>query len=171
MTLERIDELKTHQAVIGYTLFMTIWIVAFARTERALPAVLVLVLLLLPAVVHFGLGYVVADWRALYLAAVPVVVAAVAGGLPSAPLGRRRAPDRIPGRAARRGRRLRARLARAARSNVRRSLADLGGRASLPRPRILGRRGARAVELADSVGRARGRGRPRRRLRPRGAAA
>ena len=84
MTLERIDELKPRQAVIGYTLFMTIWIVAFARTERALPAVLVLVLLLLPAVVHFGLGYVVADWRALYLAVVPVVVAAVAGGLPSA---------------------------------------------------------------------------------------
>jgi len=84
VTLERINELSPRQAVTGYTLFMTVWIVGFARTERALPAVVVLVLLLLPAVVHFGLGYVVADWRALYLAGVPIVVAAVAGGLPSA---------------------------------------------------------------------------------------
>lgn len=84
MTLERINELNSRTAVVGYSVFMALWIVAFARTERALPAVAVIVLLLLPALVHFGLGYVVADWRALYLAAVPVVVAAVAGGLPSA---------------------------------------------------------------------------------------
>ena len=128
MTLERIDELKPRQAVTGYTLFMTIWIVAFARTERALPTVVVLVLLLLPALVHFGLGYVVADWRALYLAAVPIVVAAVAGGLPSAlwaAVVLLTAPHR--------GRRVRPRLARAARPRVRRSLADLA---------VLGPRGA-----------------------------
>ena len=63
---------------------MTNSFVDFARTDRSLPTVHVIVLLHLPAVVHFGLGYVVADWRALYLAAVPIVVAAVAGGLPSA---------------------------------------------------------------------------------------
>jgi hypothetical protein len=84
VTLERINELSPRQAVAGYTLFMATWIVLFARSEFALPAVVVLVLLLLPAVVHFGLGYVMADWRALYLAGVPVMVAAVAGGLPSA---------------------------------------------------------------------------------------
>ncbi len=84
MTLERINEIESRTAVVGYSVFMALWIVAFARTEHALPAVVVFVLLVLPAVVHFGLGYVVADWRALYLAAVPVVVAAVAGGLPSA---------------------------------------------------------------------------------------
>lgn len=84
MTLERINEIESRTAAAGYSVFMALWIVAFARTEHALPAVVVVVLLILPAVVHFGLGYVLADWRALYLAAVPVVVAAVAGGLPSA---------------------------------------------------------------------------------------
>jgi ABC-type multidrug transport system permease subunit len=84
VTLERINELTPRQAIVGFCALMTLWIVAFARTEVALPAVLVLVLLLLPAIVSFGLGYVVADWKALYFAAVPVVVAAVVGGLPSA---------------------------------------------------------------------------------------
>jgi ABC-type multidrug transport system permease subunit len=84
VTLERINEFTPRQAIVGFCALMTLWIVAFARTEVALPAALVLVLLLLPAIVSFGLGYVVADWKALYFAAVPVVVAAVAGGLPSA---------------------------------------------------------------------------------------
>ncbi|MGH3022282.1 MAG: hypothetical protein ACRDNI_01375 [Gaiellaceae bacterium] len=84
MTLERINELNWRTAVVGYSVFMTLWIVVFAGTERALPGVAVVVLLVLPAVVHFGLGYVAADWRALYLAGLPVVVAAFAGGLPSA---------------------------------------------------------------------------------------
>jgi len=70
--------------MVAYSAIMTAWIVAFARTERALPAALVLLLLFVPPVVHFGLGYVVADWKALYFAALPIVVAAVAGGLPSA---------------------------------------------------------------------------------------
>ncbi|HXV57503.1 MAG TPA: hypothetical protein VD704_06510 [Gaiellaceae bacterium] len=84
MTLERINELGERTAIAVYTVVMALWIFAFARTERALPAVAMVVLLLLPAVVHFGLGYVVANWKALYLAAVPVVAAALAGGLPSA---------------------------------------------------------------------------------------
>lgn len=84
MTLERINELRPREAILLYSATMTAWIILFARTETALPAVLVLLLLLVPPVVHFGLGYVVDDWKALYFAAVPVVVAAMAGGLPSA---------------------------------------------------------------------------------------
>ena len=84
MTLERINELTPREAILVYSATMTAWIVLFARTEKALPAVVVLLLLLVPPVVHFGLGYVVDDWRALYFTAVPVVVAAIAGGLPSA---------------------------------------------------------------------------------------
>jgi hypothetical protein len=83
VTLERINELSPRTAMIWFSGVMTLWIVAFARTETALPAPVVLVLLLVPLVVHFGLGYVVADWRALYFLALPVVVAAAAGGLPS----------------------------------------------------------------------------------------
>jgi hypothetical protein len=78
------NELSARTAALLYGGTMTAWVVGFASTNRELPAVVVVVLLLLPAAVHFGLGYVVADWWALYLAAVPVVVAAVAGGgLPS----------------------------------------------------------------------------------------
>jgi len=84
VTLERLNELTPRTAMVAYSAIMTAWIVAFARTERALPAALVLLLLFVPPVVHFGLGYVVADWKALYFAALPIVVAAVAGGLPSA---------------------------------------------------------------------------------------
>ena len=83
MTLERINELSPRTAMIGFSTIMTLWIVAFARTETALPAPVVLLLLLVPPVVHVGLGYLVADWKALYFLALPIVVAAVAGGLPS----------------------------------------------------------------------------------------
>jgi hypothetical protein len=84
VTLERINELSPRTAMIGFSVVMTVWIVLFARTETELPAPLVLLLLLVPPVVHFGLGYVVADWKALYFLALPIVVSAAAGGLPSA---------------------------------------------------------------------------------------
>ena len=84
MTLERINELSPRTAMIGYSAVMALWIVLFARTETALPAPVVLVLLLVPPVVYFGLGYVVADWKALYFLALPVIISAFAGGLPSA---------------------------------------------------------------------------------------
>jgi hypothetical protein len=84
VTLERINEIGPRTAMIGYSAAMTLWIVLFARTETELPAPLVLLLLLVPPVVHFGLGYVVADWKALWFLALPIVVSAAAGGLPSA---------------------------------------------------------------------------------------
>ena len=71
MTLERINELTPREAILVYCTAMTAWIVFFAATETALPAVAVLVLLLVPLVVHFGLGYVVDDWKALYFTGVP----------------------------------------------------------------------------------------------------
>jgi hypothetical protein len=81
--VERINEMSARRAALLYGGVMTAWIVAFAGTDWHLPAPVVLVLLLLPAFVHFGLGYVVRDWWALYLTGLPVVVAAAAGGLPS----------------------------------------------------------------------------------------
>ena len=84
MTLERINEISPRTAMVGFCAVMTLWIVLFARTETALPAPVVFVLLLVPLVVHVGLGYVVADWKALYFLAVPIAVSAAAGGLPSA---------------------------------------------------------------------------------------
>jgi hypothetical protein len=84
VTLERINELSPRTAMIGFSVVMAVWIVLFARTETELPAPLVALLLLVPPVVHFGLGYVVADWKALYFLALPIVVSAAAGGLPSA---------------------------------------------------------------------------------------
>jgi hypothetical protein len=84
VTLERINEISPRTAMVGFSAVMTLWIVLFARTETAIPAPIVLALLLVPPVVHFGLGYVVADWKALYFLALPIVVSAAAGGLPSA---------------------------------------------------------------------------------------
>jgi hypothetical protein len=84
VTLERINEISPRTAMVGFCAVMTLWIVLFARTETALPAPVVFVLLLVPLVVHVGLGYVVADWKALYFLAVPIAVSAAAGGLPSA---------------------------------------------------------------------------------------
>jgi hypothetical protein len=84
VTLERINEISPRKAAVAYGAFMTSWILGFASTDHPLPSVVVLFLLVLPAGVHFALGYLVRDWWALYLAAVPVVVAAIAGGLPSA---------------------------------------------------------------------------------------
>ena len=83
MTLERINEIGPRKGAVAYGAFMTLWILGFASQDHPLPSVVVLFLLVLPAGVYFGLGYLVRDWWALYLTAVPVVVAAVAGGLPS----------------------------------------------------------------------------------------
>jgi hypothetical protein len=82
--VERIDEMSPRRGAVVYAVVMTVWIFGFAATEWNLPAPVVLVLLLLPAALHFGLGYVARDWWALYLVAVPIVAAAAAGGgLPS----------------------------------------------------------------------------------------
>jgi hypothetical protein len=69
--------------MVGYSAVMAAWIVLFARTEIELPAPVVLVLLVVPPLAYFGLGYVVGDWKAMYFLALPIVVSAVAGGLPS----------------------------------------------------------------------------------------
>ena len=85
MTLERINELTPREAILVYCTAMTAWIVFFARTETALPAVA---------------GACCSCWcRSSCISAsatssttgrrstsrrVPVVVAAIAGGLPSA---------------------------------------------------------------------------------------
>lgn len=81
--VERIEELSPRRGALLYAVFMTLWIVGFAATENPLPGPVVLLLLVLPAAVHFALGYVVRDWSALYVTGVPVVVAAAVGGLPS----------------------------------------------------------------------------------------
>ena len=81
MTLERINELTPREAILVYCTAMTAWIVLFARTEKALPAVLVLLLLLVPPVVHFGLGYVVKMEGALHHRG--AVGSGDGGGLPS----------------------------------------------------------------------------------------
>jgi hypothetical protein len=78
--VERIEEMSPRRGAILYSAFMLVWIFAFAATEWNLPAPVVLVLLLLPAAIHFGVGYVVRDWWALYLVAVPIIAAAGAGG-------------------------------------------------------------------------------------------
>jgi 2,3-bisphosphoglycerate-dependent phosphoglycerate mutase len=64
VTVDRIPELSPRRGAVLYGAVMTLWIVGFAATERPLPAVVVVALLLLPAALHFGLGYVVREARA-----------------------------------------------------------------------------------------------------------
>ncbi len=56
---ERID---TRRVPAFYILFMATWVYGFAAARWDPPALLVFVLLLLPAVVHFGVGYLLGRW-------------------------------------------------------------------------------------------------------------
>lgn len=86
MIVERIKQMSARTGALVYAGAMTVWVLGFARSDYELPALVGLVLLLLPALLHFGVGYVVAEWWALYLAGVPILVAAVAGGSLPSPL-------------------------------------------------------------------------------------
>lgn len=77
------ERINPRTAPTIYIVFMAVWVYGFAGAHWSLPAPAVFLLLLLPALVHFGLGYVVARWEALSLAAVPVLLALAASGFHS----------------------------------------------------------------------------------------
>ncbi|MGI8605595.1 MAG: hypothetical protein ACR2L0_00340 [Gaiellaceae bacterium] len=73
---------RTSPLVFGA--LMSLWIGAVANSQAEPPGLVVAALFLVPLVLHVWLGWVVAQWWALGLAALPVVAAVVAGGLGSA---------------------------------------------------------------------------------------
>ena len=77
------DKLNARTAPTAYILFMAAWIYGFADAHWELPTPISVVLLLLPAFVHVGVGYVIGRWEAIALAAVPVAIAIAAAGIHS----------------------------------------------------------------------------------------
>ena len=77
------EKLNARTAPTAYILFMAAWIYGFADANWDLPTPVSVMLLILPAFVHVGLGYVIGRWEAVALAGVPVVIAVAAAGIGS----------------------------------------------------------------------------------------
>ena len=71
-------------APLVFGALMSLWIGAVANSQTEPPGIVVAALFLVPLALHVWLGWVVAQWWALWLAALPVVAAVVVGGLGSA---------------------------------------------------------------------------------------
>jgi hypothetical protein len=63
---------------------MSLWIGAVANSQSEPPGIVVAALFLVPLALHVWLGWVVAQWWAVGLAALPIVAAVAVGGLGSA---------------------------------------------------------------------------------------
>ena len=77
------DKINARTAPAAYILFMAAWIYGFADARWEIPGPVSVVLLVLPAAVHVGVGYVIARWEALALTLVPVAIALAAAGIHS----------------------------------------------------------------------------------------
>jgi hypothetical protein len=64
-----------------YLGFMTLWVYAFANTERHVPGIVMLVALVLPMVLHVGLGVAVPRPETFALLAYPPLLALVGPGV------------------------------------------------------------------------------------------
>jgi hypothetical protein len=64
-----------------YLGFMTLWVYAFANTERHVPGIVMLVALVLPMVLHVGLGVAVPRQETFALLAYPPLLALVGPGV------------------------------------------------------------------------------------------
>lgn len=66
-----------------YVVLMAVWVYGFANSDRALPALVVFVLLLGAGAIQIAAGYLIGRWEALALAAVPILLATAASGFGS----------------------------------------------------------------------------------------
>jgi hypothetical protein len=66
---------------LAYLGFMTLWVYAFANTERHVPGIVMLVALVRPMVLHVGLGVAVPRQEAFALLAYPPLLALVGPGV------------------------------------------------------------------------------------------
>ena len=71
-------------APLVYGALMSLWIGVVANSQMEPPGLVVAALFLVPLALHAWLGWVVAQWWTLGLAALPVVAALAVGGLGSA---------------------------------------------------------------------------------------
>jgi uncharacterized membrane protein AbrB (regulator of aidB expression) len=71
------------KASFAYLAFMTVWIYAFANTERHVPGAFILVALVAAMAVHFGAGFTMPRQETLALLAFPPLLALVGPGVNS----------------------------------------------------------------------------------------
>jgi hypothetical protein len=64
-----------------YMVFMAVWIYGFANSQRDLPNIAVIALLLLAALVHFGVGVAIGRQEGAALALFPPALALIGPGL------------------------------------------------------------------------------------------
>jgi hypothetical protein len=72
------------RACVFYMVFMAAWIYGFANSQRDLPNIAVVALLLLAALVHFGVGIAIGRQEGVLLALFPPALALIGPGLDSA---------------------------------------------------------------------------------------
>jgi hypothetical protein len=69
------------KASLVYLGFMTLWVYVFANIERDLPGIVMLVALVLPLILHFGIGFVMPRQETFALLAFPPLLALVGPGV------------------------------------------------------------------------------------------
>lgn len=69
------------KASLVYLGFMTLWVYAFANTERHVPGIFMFVALVLPMLLHFGVGFAVPRQETFALLAYPPLLALVGPGV------------------------------------------------------------------------------------------
>jgi hypothetical protein len=69
------------KASLVYLGFMTLWVYVFANIERDLPGLVMLVALVLPLILHFGIGFVMPRQETFALLAFPPLLALVGPGV------------------------------------------------------------------------------------------
>lgn len=73
---------RTHvRAAALYLGFMTVWIFGFANAQYDLPGLAVFLLLVIPCLLHAGVGFAVGRHEALWLAAFPPALAFLGPGM------------------------------------------------------------------------------------------
>ena len=77
--------MATHlKASLLYLGFMSAWVYGFANTERHIPGVVMLVALVLPMLLHFGVGFAMPREETFALLAYPPFLALVGPGVDTA---------------------------------------------------------------------------------------
>ena len=72
------------RVTLFYLVFMTAWIYGFANSQRDLPGIAIMALLILPVAVHLGIGIAIGRQEAVALALFPPALALLGPGLDSA---------------------------------------------------------------------------------------
>jgi hypothetical protein len=86
------------KASLAYLGFMTVWVYAFANTQRHVPGVFIFLALMAAMFVHFGAGFAIPRQETFALLAFPPLLAILGPGVNSLLWVAARSDDGLPGR-------------------------------------------------------------------------